>query len=516
MTTQNTYQNPYLLLANVGFQRLLLPVAIIATFALLTACSKENDELHAAAKNLSADELKSIEFSGSGRWFQFGQSPNPNSPWPPFDVSSYTATINYGNGNNHEDAAARVQIIRKQVIEPGRLRPAPVEQKPDQYVNGSVAWNLAAPQGAPADAPATPQPQPTALEERVSEIWTTPQGFIKAALANNAEVKTSDAGTTEISFNVAKNHYEGRINAQHQVEQVKTWIDNPVLGDTPIQYTYSDYKDFGGISFPAHIVRTQGDYPVLDLNISTVKQNAAADIPVPAEISSAGPATVTVTSETLAPGVFYLRGGTHHSLAIEQQDHVVVIEAPLNEQRSLAVIEKVKELIPNKPITHLINTHQHFDHSGGLRTYVDDGATIVTHEANKPFYEKAWAAPHKLNPDRLALSQQPGKFETFADKLVYSDTNNPIEIHQIANSGHNDAFALIYLPAQKILIEADAYTPLASNAPRPPSINPYSTNLYENIQRLKLDVHRIAALHGPGIATLGDLQDFIGVPRADK
>ena len=126
------------------------------------------------------------------------------------------------------------------------------------------------------------------------------------------------------------------------------------------------------------------------------------------------------------------------------------------------MIAKVKETIPNKPIRYLVNTHVHFDHSGGLRTYVDEGATIVTHEMNKPYYEQAWAAPHTLNPDRLAQSKKTATFETFTDKHVLTDGSRSIEIHQIAGSGHNDAFAMVYLPKEKILIEGDAYTPLAA------------------------------------------------------
>ena len=104
----------------------------------------------------------------------------------------------------------------------------------------------------------------------------------------------------------------------------------------------------------------------------------------------------------------------------------------------------------------------HFDHSGGLRTYVDEGATIVTHAMNKPYYEQAWAAPRTINPDRLAQSKKTATFETFTDKHVLTDGSRTIEVHQIAGSGHNDAFAMVYLPKEKILIEVDAYAPLAA------------------------------------------------------
>jgi glyoxylase-like metal-dependent hydrolase (beta-lactamase superfamily II) len=245
-----------------------------------------------------------------------------------------------------------------------------------------------------------------------------------------------------------------------------------------------------------------------------VTANPGLSATVPANVPP--PAPVTVTVEKLANGVYYLKGGTHHSVAIDQKDHIVVVEAPQNEERSLAVIAKVKETIPNKPIRYLINSHVHFDHSGGLRTYVDEGATIVTHAMNQPYYEKAWAAPHAINPDRLEQSKKTAMFETFTDKHVLTDGGRTIEVHQIAGGGHNDAFAMVYLPAEKILIEGDAYTPAAADAPPPATPNPFSVNLHDNIQRLKLDVRQIAALHGPRIATMADLRTAIGQGAAAR
>jgi glyoxylase-like metal-dependent hydrolase (beta-lactamase superfamily II) len=174
------------------------------------------------------------------------------------------------------------------------------------------------------------------------------------------------------------------------------------------------------------------------------------------------------------------------------------------------VIAKVKEMIPNKPIKYLVNTHVHFDHSGGLRTWVDEGSTIVTHQMNKPYYEQAWAAPHTLNPDKLEASKKAATFETFTGKHVLTDGKRAIEIHEITGSGHNDGFAMVYLPKEKILFEVDAFTPAAADAPPPATPNPFSVNLYENIQRLKLDVKQIAAGHGPRLTTMADLRSAIG------
>ena len=476
-------------------------VSLTIALAAAGSGSLQAQTLQEASDAAGVAKLKAIEFSGAGRWFQFGQAPNPDSPWPPFDVKNYIADINY------DTASARVQSIRSQAVEAGRSRPAPVEQRNDQFVSGSTAWNEST-SGNAANA------QPAAVEERTAEIWSTPQGFLKAALANNAASKPVDGGI-EVSFSVGgKYRYVGTVNANNQVTQVSTWIDNPVLGDTLVETKFTDYKDFGGIQFSAHIVRNQGGHPVLDINVATVKSNPNVDIKVPQDLAKA-PA-VTVTSEKLADGVYYLTGGTHHSVAIDQIDHIAIVEAPLNEERSQAVIAKAKELIPNKPIYYLINTHAHFDHAGGLRTFVDEGATIVTHQPNQAYFAKVWAAPHTINPDRLAKSNKEARFDGFTGKHVLTDGKRPIEIHSIAGNGHNDAFVLVYLPNEKILVEADAYTPTAANVPPPATPNPYSVNLYENIQKLNLNVEKIAALHGPRVVTLADLQSVIGQQVATK
>lgn len=483
-------------------RRKMFPALGLMAALVVSAFPAQAASLQEAADLLGAAKTTSIEFSGSGHWYQFGQAPSAVLPWPQFDISSYKAEINYAT------ASAGVHIARLQADDPKRRRPAPTTQWVNQYVSGIAAWNLPV-----ESAPQNPTPQPAAVEERRAEIWSTPHGFVKAALSNQAESK-ADKGGVEVSFTVdGKYRVVGRINAKNEVEQVKTWIDTPVLGDTLVETRFSDYRDFQGTRFPGEIVRSQGGHPVLALQIKEVKANGEVAIKVPDNVAKAQPAAINVKVDKLADGVYYLTGGTHHSVAIDQRDHIVLVEAPQNEARSQALIAKLKEIIPGKPVKYLINSHFHFDHSGGLRTFVDEGATIVTHQLNEPYYKKAWAAPRSLNPDRLANSKKAAKFETFGDKHVLSDGSRRIEIHNIAGSGHNDGFALIYLPAEKILIEADAYTPAAAGTPLPASPNPYSVNLYENIQKLKLDVDKIAALHGPRVATLADLRAAIGLAQ---
>ena len=481
---------------------------IVASAACAGAASAAS--LEEAAARLGADNAKSLEFSGAGQWFQFGQAPVPGGPWPQFDVSRYVADIDF------DASAEHVQSARLQTIDPKRARPAPTEQKVDAWSRGDKAWNVGLPPNAAPDATPVATPAFVAVEERAAEIWATPQGFLKAALANKAKSEAGKDGVL-VSFTVGgKHHYQGRIDNENRVEWVKTWIDTPVLGDTLVETKFRDYKDFGGVQFPADITREEGGYPVLHLAVSAAKLNVAFDSSIPANIASATPQPVTVKCDKIADGVLYLTGGTHHSVAIVQKDGIVLVEAPLNEERSLALIAKLADVVPGKPIKTVVNSHVHFDHSGGLRTFVDAGATIVTHELDKPYYEKAWANPHALNPDKLSVSKKQAKFETYKDSYLLNDPEHPVEIHLIAGSGHSDDLALIYLPKEKVLVEADAYSPLAADAPPPKSVSPYAVNLYDNIQRLKLDVEKIAGLHGARVASLDDLRAFIGQKAAQR
>jgi glyoxylase-like metal-dependent hydrolase (beta-lactamase superfamily II) len=278
---------------------------------------------------------------------------------------------------------------------------------------------------------------------------------------------------------------------------VTTWIDQSIVGDMPVEMTYSNYKKFGNVMFPAHIVQTQDGFPSLDLTVDDVIANLPVDIAVPDNVRNAPPpAAPMVTSQKLAEGVFYLTGGTHHSLAVEENGYIILVDVPNNEPRALAVIAKAKEVIPKKPIRYLVTSHHHWDHLGGIRTAIDEGATIVTHVSNKAFLERVAKTPHTIAPDRLAMSKKPLKIQTVMAMAKLGD-RNPVELHLLTNYEHTGDMLVVYLPKDGILGEPDAFTPPANaGTPLVASAVPYAAALFDNIQRLKLNVKTIAPFHG--------------------
>ena len=440
---------------------------IALSFVVLVGCATTpQDVLSNATKAMGAENLKSVEYTATGFAYSLGQAPNPSSPWPKFNVKSYTRAINF------DAPASRQILVRTQFENPphgGGNQPIFGENTQTTLVNGSSPWS------------------------GQSDIWITPHGFLKGAAANITTLTSQSADDKQVNVLTftAQGKYKvtGYVNHDNLIDKVETMVDNPVLGDMPVVTTYSAYKDFGGVKFPTKIMQTQGGYPVLDLTVTEAKANTDPKIDAPP------PAAIVVKSEKVADGVYYITGQTHHSVAVEFGDHIAVVEGPQSEERSVAVIAEVKKLIPNKPIKYLINTHQHFDHSGGIRTFAAEGATIVTHEMNRPYYEKTFGMARTLAPDKLGTKA--ATFETLTDKKVLTDGKRTLELHLIQGNGHNDGIIMAYLPKEKILVEADVFTPPPTPAtPRPNPPSPFATNLAENIQRLKLDYQTILPLHG--------------------
>ena len=447
--------------------------------------------LQAAQKAMG--DPSSIQYSGTGHLYAFGQAWVPGAAWPSTNLTSYTRTIDYASKSSEEN----LTHSEPNPMVKGGGRPFAGDEKLVSLVSGDYAWD--APGGKAI-------PQPGAASERQLQIWLTPHGFLKAAMAADATAVKGARGT-QISFQMGKYKISGTIDAHNFVTRTETWVPTPVLGDTLVETLYSGYKDFHGVQFPSSVVQKEGGETVLDLQVSDVKVDPGLSVSVPEAVKSAGPPAIKVTSEKIGDGIWFIAGGSHNSLVVEFPSYIAVIEAPLGEARSLAVIAEAKKLAPNKPIKYLINTHQHFDHSGGVRTYVAEGATIITQAMNVPYYQRVWAAPRTLAPDNMSKSDKKPNFIAVKDKYELTEGNQTLVIYHESGDLHNAGIMIVYFPKEKILAEADDYSAEPPGVEPPTGIRPpvYLANLMKQIETLKLDVKTVAPLHGI-VAPFSDLQ----------
>ena len=143
----------------------------------------------------------------------------------------------------------------------------------------------------------------------------------------------------------------------------------------------------------------------------------------------------------------------------------------------------------------MINTHHHFDHSGGIRAAISQGLTVITHADNRRFYEDAARRPSTVARDALSRNPKPLSLVAVADKKVLTDGARAVEVYPITGNGHSASMLMVYFPKERLLVEADVYQAPPPGAPAPVRY-PFAANLVENVRQRGLKVDRIVPIHG--------------------
>lgn len=329
-------------------------------------------------------------------------------------------------------------------------------------------------------------------------------------------------------------------NSTFLPSKVETMEDDPIHGDVLIEVFFDDWQAVDGLMFPFLVTHELHDEVIeerrnlIDVNVDLLNnifilptnlRNLSAD---EEDDSSRG----WVSSQwylrmhafgiphydinhfanftEMVPGVYHVTGSTHHSLVVEMNDHIVVVEPALYEERSQAVINEIAKRWHDKPIEYIVATHAHDDHIGGLRSYAAEGATIISSETGLHEVKHILNSSHTLKPDSFQNNPPEHiEIETVPDneKMTISDGNRSIDIYTVNNTHSNDMLA-VYLPSEQILLVSDLYSP--GGTPEP--FRKYSKELLEFITDSGIEVNMIAGTHGTdGGGPVKDLYDFVNL-----
>jgi glyoxylase-like metal-dependent hydrolase (beta-lactamase superfamily II) len=441
--------------------------------------------------------VQSITYSGSARDVAFQQC-----------GANATALICYGTHDPMRPITGYVRVI-------DLAAPTSRHTGATQNLGGG---------GSTAINPGTFFQQVTPQQADVSQPWNqslelylTPWGFLKGAAANNATVARRTVDGTNYAVlswsptvkapSGASYTINAYVNGDNLIDRVETWLGENIMGDMHIVATYSGWRDFGGAQVPTRIEQTRGGWPFFEVDVTAARANPsdlaslAPQPPPPAGGPPPGPpggqpAALTVTTEELGEGLYrYTTGqGSYDSIIVDFDDYLMVLEGGQNQTRAAAYIAEIKKQFPGKPIRYVMNTHAHADHTGGIPAFVAEGATIITHENNREFFERALNTPRTLLNDTLAQNPRRARVDGVGDKRVYTVGDRTVEFYHIFPAPHSNGLIVAYFPKEKILFQGDFSVNRGQDGNLLPA-NDHVRALVPALEKLGIDYERYINTH---------------------
>jgi glyoxylase-like metal-dependent hydrolase (beta-lactamase superfamily II) len=227
-----------------------------------------------------------------------------------------------------------------------------------------------------------------------------------------------------------------------------------------------------------YVDRNIVDAPIDDLSApESVRQP-----PVPQ--GPAGGAAAGLKPMKVAEHVWFMNGNTF----FEFDDHITMVEANRTDAALRPILDAANALVPGKRVTQVIQTHDHFDHSAGLRAAVAEGLTVISRRGNEGIFREMVARPARQFPDVLGRNPKPLKFIPVDDHLELKDSTNEIDIYHIVGNYHMADGVIVHVPAANLLVEADLTT-------QEWDFNWWGDSLMNNIEHRKLKVDTNLAVH---------------------
>jgi glyoxylase-like metal-dependent hydrolase (beta-lactamase superfamily II) len=330
--------------------------------------------------------------------------------------------------------------------------------------------------------------------------------------------------------------------------------DNAIMGDIPYVVSYADWTTVSGGQLPQKLVHTvaghvyqrdqhsdftldvDADFQVADKHCEDVdlaevelghhRAQFLMNFTLKGFLKDHDLFDHSVSWEEFEPGVFLAAGPLYSSMVVDLGDQVVVTELPFSTERSAALLDLVAAKLPGKPITHVVNSHLHHDHFGGLRAAVARGIPVVLAPNKVEALTQYAAAPKTLVTDEQSVAGNTPQIITVdEDTWELKGSERSLVVHKI-DVRHGGDMLMVYVPDTKSLFIADLFSPgipptkglggsigrLAIGALFPVSkqtFTDWAGQLVEVLEDRNLAPERIVGGHGAYAATLKELHTVV-------
>lgn len=289
-------------------------------------------------------------------------------------------------------------------------------------------------------------------------------------------------------------------------------------GDVMVETTYSDFEAVGGVSLPWVARKTvkgalESEIRVVEASFRHPLHDSLFLIPESAEpLADAFPATDdprSMTVEEIADGVFLVSDAMpgYNLLFVEQENRIILIEAIGGLTLSQTVLDAIKSTIPGKPVTHVVLTHHHHDHSNGLWAYMKEGAAIVTTPGLVEFVQDVAASPRRTRQGLETLDQP--RIDLVDGKRVYESTKNRMVLYDVGPNPHSDEILIAYLPEHRMIFLSDVYGH-RDGTDEPSVLLAFARVL----KQMQLDIEKVVTAHTRPV-TMAELEATIAMAREE-
>jgi glyoxylase-like metal-dependent hydrolase (beta-lactamase superfamily II) len=327
-------------------------------------------------------------------------------------------------------------------------------------LDGDIAFDVG------AGGPARRLSDEVAAQRRM-ELLANPVVAVRTALAPESRLSgLRSEGSAEL-VDITTATGEIFTLAVHESTSLPLWVrwigPHENLGELTYRAEFSAYVPVSGLMLPMsfNTVSDFKDSVQLRLHVDRwILNEPLTNLAAPATVRSAPPPVRnnTVEAEQVAPGVWLLYGsGGANSILLEFESHLTLFEVPTTRAWAQALIEKAESVVPGKRVTEAIISHHHFDHTGGLRTAIAEGLTIIAQTGNAEWFEELARRPVETFPDALSRDPQPLRLRTVDDHLQLSDAALTVDLYRMIANGHMAHGLMAYVPEHRLLIQGDLF-----------------------------------------------------------